>query len=396
MTVYYILLAFVLLAGWYVFEYKKSKQGAVAFMIITAVALVAVATLRYSIGFDYFSYETIYNDIVKLPFGQAVSTDIYKSFPLYAALNWVIGAAGGNYTILLLLCNILMTGCVFWVIWRYSKLPWMSVFVYITLQFFAHTMNLFRQSIAMAIILLAYGALRERKPIPYFILILLAATIHISALVMLPVYFIINLEPNWKQYAVLGGGTLLFYIFSDTLFTLVTSTIFTQYASYKDSIYWKGSSAYYLVVPAIYFGIVLLFRKKLMEMDSRNKILINSAFYTFLLYFLMTRHFIFERLSIYVFPFAVLLIPEIIDSFKLETLPEPSKGGKLSKEIRQARLEEKNAKFYRNWAIGTVVFICFIYFGFAVSRGYHKVYPYVSIFNKEAAVSNEDYVMGNR
>lgn len=394
MAIYYILFAGILAGGWYVCEYRKSQKGAVFYLILVGAALVAVATLRYSIGFDYFSYQEIFDKASQMSWGELSGP--FGSYMGYALINKLIALLGGGYHMVLLVFNVFMTGAVFWVIWKYSKMPWISVFLYIALQFFPHSMNLFRQSIATSIIFLGYRFLRDRKPVPYILLVLAAATFHYSVLVMIPVYFIINMKTDWKHMLAVGVPALFCYIFSEQIFDIVTSVVFKSYAHYKDSIYWGSNGFHYVVVPAIYFGIVLLFRKKLLEKDPRNNILINSAYYTFILYVFITRHFILERFSIYVFPLAMLLIPEILDTFRVDELPESAKGGKPTKADRELKVKVKNQKFYRNWAIWTTVFICFVYFGFAASRGYHKAYPYVSIFNKEAAVDNNDYVRGAR
>lgn len=399
MAIYYILIAAILAGGWYLYEYKTSSRAIVSYLAIAGAALVAMATLRYAIGYDYFSYEEIFQRVAQTPWSQLFQN--FGGYIGYAVVNKLVAVLGGSYHILLLVCNIFMTAAVFWVIWRYSKLPWISIYLYIALQFFAHSMNLFRQSLAATIIFLSYFALRGRKMIPFFLLVLLAATFHYSALVMLPVYFLINFPVTWKWMTGVGVAALFCYIFSEQIFILITSVIFKSYAHYQNSIYWQGNGLHYVVFPAVYFGITLLFRKALLEKDARNNILINSAFYTFILYVFITRHFILERFSIYVFPLAMILIPEILDLFQVENLPQldltkSGKACKTPKVIREQKNRIKNQRFYRNWAIGTVIFICFIYFGFAVARGYHKAYPYVSIFNPENAIDNNDYAKGER
>ena len=394
MAIYYILLAAVAAGGWYLWEYKQSPVGQKCYLILVAAALVAMATLRYSIGFDYFSYQEIFEKIAAASWAELPAA--FGEFPGYALINKIVAMLGGSYRVLLLVCNLFMTWAVFHVIRKYSSMPWMGVFLYITLQFFAHSMNLLRQSIAATVLLLGYGFLRDRKPLPYLAVVLAAASIHYSALVMLPVYFLINLPADWKRMLAVGVPALICYIFSEEIFTLVTSVVFQDYAHYKDSIYWGGNGFHYVVVPAIYFGAVLLFRRRLLEKDSRNRILINSAYYTFILYVFITKHFILERFSIYVFPLAMLLIPEILELFTVEKLPDTAAAGKMTRADREAKIRVKNQKFYRAWAIGTVLFACIVYFGFAAARGFHKVYPYISIFNQEAAVDNNDYIQGER
>ena len=393
MAVYYLLLAVILGGGWYLCERRKSSRAVILYLVVVGAVLTAIATLRYSIGFDYFSYQSIFEKASAAAWGQLPT--MYRSYLGYAVLNKIVGVLGGGYRTLLLLCNVFMTAAVFWVIWKYSKMPWISVFVYVSLQFFAHSMNLFRQSIAASILFLGYRFLRDRRLLPYVLVVLAAALFHYSAIVMIPVYFLLHMKSDWKHMAAVGILSLFCYLFSEPILQLVTSVILKNYAHYQDSIYWGGNGIHYVVIPAVYFGLTLIFRNKLLARDPRNNVLINSAYFTFILYMFMTKHFILERFSIYVFPLAMLLIPEILDTFQVETAPGAG-GGKLSKEARQAKIQMKSQKFYRNWAIWTTVFLCLVYFGFAAARGYHKVYPYVSIFNQEEAVDNNEYLQGAR
>ena len=122
-----------------------------------------VATVRYGIGYDYFNYERLYEQLGPMSAAQLVQDPVGKQFIGYSLLTHLLYRAGLDYRSLLLVINLLMTGVVLWFVKRYSPLPWMSLFFYLTLQFFAHSMNLFRQSIAATICLLAYPFLKRES-----------------------------------------------------------------------------------------------------------------------------------------------------------------------------------------------------------------------------------------
>ena len=181
---------------------KRTARLQWTFLLLAGGLFVLMATMRYGIGYDYFNYERLYEQLGPMTAAQLVQDPVGKQFIGYSLLTHLLYRAGLDYRSLLLVINLLMTGVVLWFVKRYSPLPWMSLFFYLTLQFFAHSMNLFRQSIAATICLLAYPFLKKRKLLPFVLVVLLAAAFHTSVLFFLPFYWILN----WKCDGRLLGG----------------------------------------------------------------------------------------------------------------------------------------------------------------------------------------------
>lgn len=394
MMVYLLLIAFLIGGGWFLCDHLGGKKMEWTYLLISGAAFVVIATLRYSIGFDYFSYQTIFEDIAALP-GWKEVLEYGASYPLFAILNRLVAMVGGSYHILLLVCNLIMTALVLWVVYRWSCNKWLSLLLYVTMQFFPHSMNLLRQSMAAFILFAGYGLLRRKKFIPYLLLVLVAAGFHTSALVMIPCYFLLNLPFNWYLVGAYAAATLIGYVAYQPLIEFVTTYIFPQYAMYLDSIYATANGLSYVVVPAIYFLCVALFANRLLKRDPRSSILIYSSLFTFILYIFITRMFILERLSVYFFPLIMLVVPEMVDTFQVDSLNQEELSKKDKHTARKQMAQVKEQKFYRNWALVTAVLLSLLYFSFAYVRGFHKAYPYISIFEKEKAVSNDDYLFSD-
>lgn len=354
MLIYYIMFLFLLI-GYYLCEIKKSDENIIIFLILSGIIFIGVSTLRYSIGYDYFSYESIFKTISKMNFSE-INTLYKDTFIGYAYINKIVELLNGNYIILLLVCNTFMTITVIWFIYNYSCMPWISIFLYITFQFFAHSMNIFRQSIAVSIFLLSYPFIRDRKFIPYLILILILSSIHISGLILILLYFIINMNTSLKSMLIIIIPALIVYIFDEQLLTVLINYIHPSFARYKDSFYWRGNGISYIILPTFYFICTIIFKNKLIAKNKKNEILINTSLYNFIIYFFITKHFILERFSIYVFIFSIILIPEILSTLK--------------------------TKFSKKCGLYITIMIGVFYFLFAVNEGFHNVYPYISIFKK--------------
>ena len=119
-----------------------------------------------------------------------------------------------------------------WVIVKYSSdLPF-SLLLMLFVAFIT-TMNGIRQVLAGAMMALAWFCLWERKMIPFMLTVLLASTFHASAIVMIPLYFVVS----GKRYNI---GVLLFslfvlgcFIFPDTAFRamgrLLEDSVYEEY-----------------------------------------------------------------------------------------------------------------------------------------------------------------------
>lgn len=352
------------------------------FLTLAALLFIITATFRYGIGYDYFNYQNLYARLGPLSVQELLHDHVAQEFIGYSLLMRGMYLLGFSYRALLLTVNTVLTAIVFFFITRYSKLPWLGAYLYLTLQFFAHSMNLFRQSIAATICLLAYPFLKKRKFFPFFAIVLLAASFHLSALFLLPFYWVLSWKVDGRIYAAISAAALSVYLFSTQAAQFLTNYLFPNYAGYIGSRYWAGLGYRYIIFPAIYFGAVWFCRKRLLEKDPSSRFLINSSFYVLILYVFSTHHMILERFSIYLFMYAMILLPELAASFYDASVQNsPDRKAKLSAKQKQEQ-QRQNAFL----AAVLIVIVSFGYLLFASqqgSNGFHKVYPYVSVWDTD-------------
>lgn len=355
MTIYYLLFCFLFLSGHF---YKKypSKKNYLIFLYVNGFLFLFVASIRYAIGFDYFAYEKIFSSISKLSFSEIFQT-YHREFGFYI-LNKLISMAGGGYITFLFLCNTIITFSVFYCIYRYSTIPWMSIFLYLSLQFFAQSMNLLRQFLAASLFLFCIFPLIKRKPLLYVGIVLVASLFHITAIMMLPFYFILPSSISLRKILLYIVLFIVTYFFFDTVFLFLAPYFIKDYVGYIDSIYWGRNSFRYAIIPICYF-LFTLYGSYTLDKNRENNILINSGFFAAFLSFFITKHFIIERLSLYFFLFSILLIPKVV-LFK----------------------KQQSSQYKMKILYILVLIIGFSYFLFASSEGFHHVYPYFSIFDR--------------
>lgn len=184
MAIYYLTISFLTGTGYFFTGKKQGRRAAFCYLAVSFLAFAFLASFRYGIGFDYFSYQNIYGMVSQWPFGN-IFHYIWNEPAFYLACK-IFSMAGCPFPVFLIFVNMFLMAVSMQFIYRFSKLPWASVYLYITLQFLAYQMNLIRQSLAVAFFMLAYPYLKERKILPYTLLVFLGGMFHNSLLFAYP------------------------------------------------------------------------------------------------------------------------------------------------------------------------------------------------------------------
>lgn len=176
------------------------------------------------------------------------------------------------------------------------------------------------------------------------------------------------------------GAAVCGYIFFDPLFAVVQQFLPLKYTSYQTSYYWNASGLAYVIPSFLYLVLIYLHRKHVMDAATRC-VYLNSAFYNFLISLFLTKHFILERFAVYPFVISLAAIPDILAGCK-KTAAE--------KQAENASGNLTGSRVKKNWPFLSVRLQFLLYgalsFLFAAERGFHHVYPYVSLLNKSKSV----------
>ena len=382
MAIYYGLLILVTGLGlWLGRDDRRGWPRAVYCAVITLVCIL-IAGLRYGIGFDYWNYSGQFASIQQISwlspwdFSQEIGfVELTKLFQLVST----------NTNVLYSLYAVLMIGIVGYVIWRHSEMPWLSFFLFITLHFLASSMNYLRQTLAGFLFLLAIPYLQKRKLLPYLLIVLLAASVHKSALILIPVYFIAHLPLNRYTGALYVGGTLAAFLFSDYILKLVMRVAYAGYA--REEIYYSGSSFVYVMILVVLCVFVIVFKDRLCRGRPENIVYVNLMVYGCFFSLLMVRHFIVERFSLYFVPSIFLSLPMLLRTFRPEMQDSLVSDGKFRSERAQKTALRRQLKEQKQIYVSIIVgvcLICFTHFLIGASYKFHNVYPYYSIFSEEA------------
>lgn len=202
MLPYLILLALIIF--WIVLEYKALNRR--AFWVPWLMLSLFAGMRSFRVGTDSGNYTKEFRsglDIYNFRFSETIELG-------YQLLEYSLLSITKNYFWLFFITALIVTFCYLKTIKKYSTNYWFSVFLYITLGYYTFFFNGLRQGISMAIFTIALPFLIEKKIIPYLLVCLIGSLFHISALFMIPFYFIVNLriKPFYKIVATFLGSLL--------------------------------------------------------------------------------------------------------------------------------------------------------------------------------------------
>lgn len=220
------------------------------------------------------------------------------------------------FTIIAAVCLI----CVMYAYKRYSCSFIISAFLFIaSADYLQWTYNGIRQFIPVAILFACAGLIVKKKYVPLIILILVLSSIHATALLMLPIIFIVQGKPLNKKTILFILVMLLAIAFIDQFTDIMTNIMEnTQYSGEVDQfLNTEGTSIQRVLVYSVPAFGAILFRKRI---EAANNPLINIAanmsIVTFGLFTLsaFSSGLLLGRLGIYTSLYNYILLPWEIEN----------------------------------------------------------------------------------
>lgn len=280
------------------------------FAFLAASSLVIVSGLRQNIG-DTSLY--VHSYLVGDFSWESIIQQKDKGFNL---LQLLLKQISDDPQILIfftaLATNLLIAGVLF----KYARLYELSMYLYITTGSFIVSMNGIRQYLAAAVVFAATKYIFEGNWKLYMALVLLASIFHQSALVMIPIYFIVR-RKAWTglTFTLLSLAVLIvagFNQFSTLLFSAIKETQYGHYESFQEG----GASFIRVIVCSIPVVIAFFGREKLRKIFPHGDIVVNLSIVGVVLMIISTQNWIFARLSIYFSLYQLLLFGWIVKLFR--------------------------------------------------------------------------------
>jgi len=313
----FIATIFAHLSGKYSYKKNNGEYGVYKpFWILSFFSLFVPLAFR-GYGVDYENYIGVYNNV------KIAGTNYFSYYtgmpePLFALLNYIVAKLFDNYQWVFIISAFISLGLLYLSFSRYVKkvslgmLIWTFGFTYYLFMY-----GLVRISLAIGITSLALKYLESREKYKYFLLIFLATLFHYSAIVMIPVFYMVSLKSNplkTKKRVNILLYTLLLAATIPIIFALIKNVFpiifdgyswFARYNMYfnfeKDLRILKNISS---MLPLLI--IVYMYKEKFTSQIEFGAVYI-KLFLIMVAFVIMSVFFPIHRVSYYLYPAAFYL-----------------------------------------------------------------------------------------
>lgn len=305
MYIYVITLGISLLLS-YVSTKMGNKKIKILLQILSAIPFFIISAIRYDVGTDYLYRYRADFEYIKLG-GTPPNLEI--GFLMLVKLCILISK---NYPLLFIITSAIIIFMIFFLIYKYSKKPVLSIFIFFAGCFFFQSMNVIRQYIASTIVLLSYQLLIDKKYKSWILCIIIAFLIHTTSIVSLIAIFLTKKVIAKPLIIVILIITILVFggIFNNIIDSLVANTRFSVYI---DTGYDRSDIKYIaLVVNSLLYGICYYILKQKKDITRTDILYINIMGMSILFAIMGNVYFLFNRVTYYFTIIQILSVPYYI------------------------------------------------------------------------------------
>lgn len=290
--------------------------------VILFLPIIIFAGLRSSVA-DTSAYISSFNDY---PSNLASAMDLIMEdgnrAPGFMFLSILLKQyISQDYHVWLFIIAAISGICVMYSIYKYSCNYGISMFLFIASCQYTWLFNGIRQFLVASIMFACTGLLLRKKIIPYMIIVLIMSTIHQSALIFIPIYFIVNGEPWNKRTMMFIGIIILAIIFADKFTGMLDTAV--EHSDYANSMEEfkntdDGTNPIRILIESIPIILAFIYRNKIKDkLTPIIKLSINMSLVSSGLYIISKvarSGIMLGRLPIYFSMYNLILLPWLINN----------------------------------------------------------------------------------
>ena len=294
-------------------QYKKL----VLFFILGVFIFVAGGRFEFANGGDWFIYKEYF---VAAPvfgnFDDLVPLNLFFE-PGFFVLTCFIKLFSDNFLFYFFSIETISVALLYFSLKEYTRYPLVSLLLYFPLFFLSLDLIAIRSLLAVQLFLYSIQFIVDKKLLKYCLILLIATLIHISAIVLFPMYFILNKFYSKKFVVIVIFIGFIFLLLKIDILTFISQYIpIAKITEYSDMASENGGSG--LSIKHIEFiFIVSLFIAFRQNLQSIYQKYFNVFFNMFFFYGIITFYFFgipsfAGRLKFFFLPSAFILLPYLL------------------------------------------------------------------------------------
>lgn len=345
---------------------KNYHAGKKRTSITWGIVAILLPSLLAAFRMEGVGTDTLY--YVKRNFHCAILSDTFQEFNhyfslefLYNALVFIVSRFTNNIHVLYFFIQGIIMFFVFRACYdeRDNSPIWFSYLLFLLL-YYNRSLNMIRQSLALAIVLYAFKYVKKKQLLKYIFFIFIASLFHKTALLAIIIYFLTRIIEGRKSFLfklfILLFGFLFLVGYQEIMFMLINLGIVPN----KFLFYVIGSESNLLLIELfrkiLFIAIFILFGKSLKRNSKENGIFMYFMGLDIILYLVGLYANYAQRISYYLGYF---------DIFLISRLPNCCKNKVTRNQIYVLLI----LFFLAYW---------YIYYKYL---GYDATFPYASVFN---------------
>lgn len=192
---YYLILFCIIVTFAWLDSIAVQRNVRDTLFFIAIVLLALTAGLRFETGVDWHTYTKLFRETPA--FDQITDPAARKKILVlsdsgYTLLMSVVKALGGNIQVIFFFMAMATSFFLWQALKKYTAYPMVGLMIYYSLIFFVLDMSGMRQAFSVAVFLYAAQYIISRQFLKYCLFITLAALIHWTAFLLIPMYFLLH------------------------------------------------------------------------------------------------------------------------------------------------------------------------------------------------------------
>lgn len=219
-------------------------------------------------------------------------------------------------------------------IYKQSEDPFLSVIIFMGIEFFTLSFTALRQMIAMAIVINSYSFIKEKKPIKFILVVLLASLFHKTAIIFLIAYFFRYIKINKKNFTIEIVLFLIMQIVGFYIIINLARQIYPYYIPENITFSTSGLTQAFVILFYLIVGLYLYYYKT----SKNNKeidIIYNIMFVAFFIQSFTNRLPMINRIMWYFYIFIIIFLPNIVGDIENKKIKNIAYWGIISLNLVQ-------------------------------------------------------------
>ena len=220
--------------------YAKIFKRRTFCMLVSMQMFLILALRADSVGVDLTTYKEAFDYISTLTYTDVLSRIRILHTALlphpfdmesgWMILNWLISVLGFNFRILLVICAAINMYAIGTLIYRYSRIPWMSFCIIASMNTYFYMFGILRQSLALSFVILAIETYVKGNKIKPFLFWILAFLIHRTALLSIVLFIILKWDCRKKiMYKCILLGWIPFVASTSIIYSTAISRLMSLF-----------------------------------------------------------------------------------------------------------------------------------------------------------------------